>query len=231
MLYAIHGVYQRRTMTCLAAILPLFAQWAIAMPTAEVSTEVLLPPFSINWSVAPNNNSVSQLFNLREYRYCNFEIAFQRDGPRTVESLLELEKLTGDGKTVWVTKDSADAEDPVVFSDDSPEGLRRLEEGKRRGDYLARMQRSGVMIPVHLEVEAVSDGAPATKVFDKVVRTWNFAQSSVAGINRSITWMKLRPGTYRIRASTIQVTPLPLNVHTYLVVGYPPKSRALRPDE
>jgi hypothetical protein len=68
----------------------LLAQWNISAAANENSTAILRPPFSIKWSVATKENSASQVFVLSEYRYCNFEIAFHRDGPRTVESLTEL---------------------------------------------------------------------------------------------------------------------------------------------
>lgn len=188
------------------------------------------PPFLIAWNISVADSSISKIFSVTEHRYYHFQIAFQ--GAITASSTEErlkqfrdLTKFTGDGGTVWVTKESADTASPVVVS--AGIDASQLQEGISTGKYIARMEQSGVMIPVHLVVESLgASGTEKVVIYDRIVKTWNIAASSKDGILRKITSVALRPGVFRVTATTTAATAVPANIQTALRVTYRPDTRA-----
>jgi len=188
-----------------------------------------VPPFLIAWDINSADSSISKVFSVTEHRYYDFLIAFQGaiTGTSTEErlkQLRDLNKFTGDGGTVWVTKESADTDSPVVVSAGTDPG--QLQEGIRTGKYVARMQKSGVMIPVHLVVESLgTSGRDNVVVYDRIVKTWNIEAGSKDGVLRTIASVELRPGAFRVTATTAAATPVPANIRTALRVTYRPDTR------
>lgn len=228
-------VYARLASAALISVVALLSwtpAWVRAAVPPHEQAQLPRPPFSVKWNVGPRGSTASQTFVLTQYRYCHFEIAFRRiDGRREIVTDPELSRVIGDGSTVFVTRETADSDKPTIVQGYTPPnhgpGSNHIDDDGVR----ARAAHTGVMIPVHLRVELLKDGTPPVVQMDKVVRTWNFAHSSADGLNRFIAFLKLRQGRYRITAVAVQETPLPANLETFLVVTYPPKSRALWPWE
>jgi uncharacterized protein DUF5625 len=217
------------------AALIVILSWNLSLAGLDsvpsIQTEYVPPGFVVPWDIGKKDSCVSQEFRVTEYRYYSFQIAFRR-ADNSMESGRELLKFTGDGKAVMVTRETADTAEPSIYSGTTPEDLHKLNEGILRGDYVPRMERSGVMIPVHLKVEVLQDHRSSGVQFDQVVKTWNIEGSSPDGIVRMITTVKLRPGTYRVSATTVQGTSgLPPNVATLLRVSYRPETREFQPNE
>jgi hypothetical protein len=200
-------------------------------PTTAAKVEKSsVPPFLVTWNLKSADNSVTTEFVVREHRYYVFQIAFQgaitaSSSEARTQQLKEFEKFVGDGGSHWVTRESADTESPVVLS--AAMNASQLHEMMQSGEYVARMTRSGVMIPVHLVIQAqVARGANSV-LYDRIITTWNFEASSTDGILRHITSVALRPGTYKVVASTTQAISIPPNVTTLLRVSYRPDTQKL----
>jgi hypothetical protein len=95
------------------------------------------------------------------------------------------------------------------------------------GQYVARMTRSGVMIPVHRVIKAPDANGSIAILYDKTIETWNFEAGSGDGILRHITSVELRPGTYSVVATSTRAISVPPNVTTLLRVSYRPDTRKL----
>jgi hypothetical protein len=166
---------------------------------------------------------VSQEFVVTARGLYDFELVFQE--PHDLEAFRGLFYFTGDGSSVWVNRETADSDDPEIIKGNTPEAYARQQQGIRSGEYVARMAHSGVMIPVHLRIEALNRGISTAVVYDKVINTWNIRGNAPEGICRSIASVTLRSGTYRITASTTQTTTLPSNLgKTLLRVGWRPNT-------
>jgi hypothetical protein len=228
-------VYARLAGAVLVRVAPLLLwtpAWVLAAASPNEQAQLPRPPFSVKWNVGPRGGAASQTFVLTQYRAYHFEIAFRRtDGRREIVTDPELSKVIGDGSTVFVTRETADSDNPTIVrgytpGSHGPGAISSDDDGVR-----ARAAHTGVMIPVHLRVELLKDGTPPVVQMDKVVKTWNFEHSSAYGLSRFIAVLKLRQGRYRVTAVAVQETPLPANLETSLVVTYYAKSRALWPWE
>ncbi len=170
------------------------------------------------------------MFVVTEHRYYDFQIAFQGaiPGPSTeakIQQLNDFKKFVGDGGFHWVTRESADTETPVVLSEAM--NAHQQHQMMQSGQYVARMTRSGVMIPVHLVIKAREPNGFSAILYDRTIDTWNFEASSGDGILRHITSVELRPGTYWVVATSPQAIPVPPSVNTLLRVSYRPDTRKL----
>jgi hypothetical protein len=207
------------------------ASRASEQPAASTAVEESsVPPFLMAWDLKSADSSVIKVFVVTEHRYYDFQIAFQgaitaSSSEARTQQLKEFEKFVGDGGSHWVTRESADTESPVVLS--AAMNADQLQEMKQSGKYVARMTRSGVMIPVHLVIKAQGTSGSNAVLYDRTVKTWNFEASSRDGILRHITSVELRPGTYRVVASTTQAISVPPNVNTLLRVSYRPDTQKL----
>jgi hypothetical protein len=204
-----------------AGLFPQFLIGVLSLSIVPAATAVdrapqmLVPPFTAPWDIQRARTSVSRVFSLSEPRYVWFEIEFYRtDGSREIVRDPILSSIVGDGSGVYVTEASADTDDPVIVKDYVP--------GQYRPDARYRMAHTGVMIPVHMRVEAVGDSSRRV-VLNKVFKTWNFSHGAERGVSRTIGWVTLDPGTYRVTATTTQDTKLPTNLTTRFVARYPPK--------
>ena len=215
-----------------AALLSWTPAWVRAAVSPNEQAQLLRPPFSVKWNVGPKGSTVSQTFVLTQYRYFHFEIAFRRtDRRREIVTDPELSKVVGDGSSVFMSRETADSDNPTIAPGYTPPSHEPGSNHVDDDDVRLRPAHTGVMIPIHLRVELLKDGAPPVVQMDEVVKTWNFAHSSADGLNRSIASLKLRQGRYRVTAVAVRETPLPANLETVLMVTYYPKSRALRPWE
>ena len=124
---------------------------------------------------------------VKEHHYYDFQIAFQgaTTGPSSearIQQMNELKKFVGDGGFEWVTTESADTETPVVFS--QAMNAQQQHQMMQSGQYVARMTRSGVMIPVHLVIKVPDANGSIAILYDKTIETWNFEAGSGDGILR-----------------------------------------------
>ncbi|MHA6832652.1 DUF5625 family protein [Ralstonia pseudosolanacearum] len=88
----------------------------------------------------------------------------------------------------------------------------------------------GVIVPVHIQVERIGDEGGRALITDQIVNT----QSMVAGgnvITRLIINIKLKPGKYRVVATTLQESELPESIGTYLHIGFYPKATVIKDEE
>lgn len=188
------------------------------------------PPFLAVWDLRSAGSSVSKRFVVTEHRYYDFQIAFQGaiTGPSNearVRQLNEFKKFVGDGGFDWVTRESADTETPVVLSEAM--NAHQQHQMMQSGQYVARMTRSGVMIPVHLVINAPGANGSIAILYDRTINTWNFEAGSGDGILRHIASVELRPGTYAVVATSTRAISVPSKVTTLLRVSYRPDTRQL----
>ena len=189
-----------------------------------------IPPFLAAWDLKSANSSVSKMIFVKEHHYYDFQIAFQgaTTGPSSearIQQKNELKKFVGDGGFEWVTTESADTETPVVLS--QAMNAQQQHQMMQSGQYVARMTRSGVMIPVHRVIKAPDANGSIAILYDKTIETWNFEAGSGDGILRHITSVELRPGTYSVVATSTRAISVPPNVTTLLRVSYRPDTRKL----
>jgi hypothetical protein len=86
-----------------------------------------------------------------------------------------------------------------------------------------RPAHPGTIIPVHLRIEKLGTDHGDPIVIDKTFNTESMAAGYKGGYQRAIGYVKLKPGTYRLTASTLQPTTLPPDVvATFLDVMTPP---------
>jgi hypothetical protein len=229
----------RRRFTQILSSLPLVwgTRGGIAKPH---SNELTVPPgFSAKWDLQQQGSGVATEFRVTEYRIYDIVMLFHSTRkPFTVDDLKELYKFTGDGSIKAVTKDSADSDHPTVAPNRNLEDIRMRDEGLAAGQYVWIPAQPGVTIPVHVRVEAVGAVAGAAAILDKDFTTRSiqgsfpgFPPSSPGGLARPITTVKLRPGTYKLQAKSLNATSAPADVATYLTVTYRPNTRRLKRDE
>lgn len=208
--------------------------WGVSRASESAATSIVAdsstPPFLAVWNLKSANNSVSKMFIVTEHRYYDFQIAFQGaiTGPSNearIQQLNEFKKFVGDGGFDWVTRESADTETPVVLSEAM--NAHQQHQMMQSGQYVARMTKSGVMIPVHLVIKAPDANGSFAILYDETIKTWNFEASSGDGILRHIASVELRPGTYRVVATSTQAISVPPNITTLLRVSYRPDTRNL----
>jgi Domain of unknown function (DUF5625) len=188
------------------------------------------PPFVVPWDLHASSSSVTRQFSVKEYRFYGFQIAFQIEaaaGDERVAQIHELRNFLGDGSSTLVTRESADSENPVSIPADTDSV--QFNEYLKSGEYVVRMRKTGVMVPVHLLVE--SAGKMHAVVYDQTVQTWSIQSGSKDGFIRRIASIELRPGTYRVVATTTQQTTLPSFARTALRVTYRPDTRPSVPNE
>jgi hypothetical protein len=197
------------------------------------------PGFSAKWDLQAQGSEVVAEFRITEYRVYDVLMLFHSTiKPFTVDVMKELFKFTGDGSTQVVTRESADSDKPVLAPYETVKDLRARSQGISEGRYVRIPAHPGVTIPVHVRVERVGAGVSEAAMIDQDFSTRSiqgsfpgFARSSPGGLARPITTVKLRPGSYRIRASTLGATAVPADVETYLTVTYRPDTRKLRDGE
>jgi hypothetical protein len=195
------------------------------------AADTLQPPFTVPWDLGMTGNSVSRDFKVDEYRYYDFQIALQVRGPSDDKKVKALFEFAGDGKGSWVTKESADSENPVTAPVETELQAQQLQQAIREGKYVARMQKSGVMIPVHVVLETLQSDPAHQVSYDRTIKTWNIEGGSPDGLLRHIDSIKLRPGVYRITAATVQAIPTPTAIQASLRVAFRPETKTLNPSE
>lgn len=229
----------RRRFTQVLSSLPLVWRTRRGIATAH-SNELKVPPgFSAKWDLQPQGSEVATEFRVTEYRFYDIVMLFHSTRkPFTADDLQELYKFTGDGSIKAVTQESADSDNPSVAPTRNPEDIRMRDEGLAAGKNVWTPARPGVTIPVHVRIEAVGAVAGATAMLDQDFSTRSiqgsfpgFSPSSPGGLARPITTVKLRPGTYKLQAKSLNATTVPADVETYLTVTYRPNTRRLKNDE
>ena len=214
---------------CMALMSPVVSGASESAATS-IGADSYIPPFLAVWDLKSANSTVSKRFVVTAHRYYDFQIAFQGaiTGPSNearIEQFNEFKRFVGDGGSEWVTKESADTDTPVVLSEAMD--AHQQHQMMQSGQYVARMTRSGVMIPVHLVIKASDANGSIAILYDKTIKTWNFEAGSGDGILRHITSVELRPGTYSVLATCSRAIAVPPHVTTLLRVSYRADSRQL----
>jgi uncharacterized protein DUF5625 len=188
------------------------------------ATPILPYLFELPWDVSKFPSVVTQEFKVTEYYPYNFFLRFMPPHiPMGLPTFHEMQKFTGDGSygpydtknRKWVTWRTTEEEKQAFAG---------IESGKYEGRY----GHPGTRIPVHLKIERLgtSNGNPV--VIDKTFDTGSTAGGYKGGLQRTIGYVKLKPGKYRLTASTLQPTTLPPDiVATFLDVMTPPDTNPL----
>ena len=193
---------------------------------------ISVPPFIIPWDIALGNGAIVGEFNVTQYRYYDFQIAMrQKEGTRREITTKELVEFAGRGTSEWVTKESADSDNPVVAPANIAADSERFQRDIREGKYVVRGQKLGVMIPVHLIVEKAGVEPAYAVLYDRTIETWNIEGGSKDGLLRHIDSVKLRAGKYRFKITTTQAILVPSYIQTSLRVTFRPEMRILESDE
>ena len=199
-------------------LLILLAGWPGSL-FAQVAKSAPRIPLVLKWDIRPANSQIEKEFLVTEYRNYYVYVAFNKGGPFDVSAL---RKFTGGGGSQIVTKDSL----PVVVINRSAEEMRRSLELIDKGVYEWR-QDVGVVMPVHMVLEKLDDDRNATQATMLVDETFN-TDRECFGLDRAITEVALKPGTYRIKLRTLQETHLPSGAVSSLVIAYRPQTRVLK---
>jgi len=203
----------RRILAGLVALFPWMTTTACA-----TSSDVKLPPgFTIKWNIAPKDSLVEQEFVVTKDCWVRFDIKFSSTRPPgdPIGELERMKKFIGTGSSWIVTKESANTDHPEVVIARTPEEVQRRDEGVAKGIYVYKAGPS-VIVPVRIRIEQVDSAGTTTVHTDKLVDTENFDAAGSGGLFRKITLVNLKPGKYRVRASTTRDSALPPDIETFL---------------
>lgn len=111
---------------------------------------------------------------------------------------------------------------PVAWDDKAHQEWRK---DRRAVDLI-----DAIDIPIHIQVQKINEAGDVSVLIDQDARTEpKFTGGDV--LTRHIATVKLRPGKYKVIASTLQETVLPEGVGTYLHIGFYPKSTTFNDNE
>lgn len=192
--------------------------------SANAASIVTLPdPLELEWDISKENSTLEQIFLVKKYfaydiflRFVNFS--------RTKDQFSDVEKFTGYGSRSpydlvhhkWVTWEAYRQMNPLV----------------QKGAYQVRYDRPGTIIPIHIKIEKIDDQKNSTPLVDQTFNTEGSDNGYKGGLHRKITFIRLKPGNYKLTASTMQKTVLPPDIFkVFLDVIPPPDSYPLPENE
>jgi len=221
----------------LALLLPLFAQAELAVPTIP-------PARAFKWDISRANSTIVHEFVVKDYRMYGLHLAFggldateadgyvressdqswrKQLGRDSVEPPYDgpLSKFLGTG-TYGVFTNEPNNLKPVIPKTIAE--VQQRDELLRQGVYVTKLTNPGVIVPIHVRLEKLDtpDTTPV-QIFDRVVETAGLEGGGYL-LTRKITkgvGLPLKPGKYRISATTLRDSPVPTGIGTYLLISVP----------
>lgn len=212
----------KKILSFISIIVCLSSSYAKASPE-----ELQELPLTKPWDASRKDNTLVQEFTVPHGIFnpvigAKFSIVFNdASGERSMSRFQELEKFTGDGSGRFVTKESADSDNPVDVPRLTPEEEKALANGQvvtqhglpYEGVSIFSKKGAGTIIPVHIVIEELGGEIPKT-IRDQVINT----KGIYAGLTREITYQKLEPGIYKLTLTPMQNIALPEDVSTSLII-------------
>ena len=204
-------------------------------------------PFELSWDLAHKNSSIVQDFLVTEDRSYQFQISFkclaQDQNSTCPEVLKNLRSFVGEGGHRYITRESQGTDRPIQVPQHTREEQEFLKQkghlvggssicvigeherlARRPPGIVVEMVPDGVIIPVHLRIEQINSIGTASVHTDEVWETVGVSGHRSNELIRPITSIRLKPGRYRLHATTTVETTIPNDIEARLMATWNPKA-------
>ncbi|MDR3410204.1 MAG: DUF5625 family protein [Formivibrio sp.] len=209
----------RRTLIFVMGLFP----WLLKNASA-VGPEISTAPCSFPFDASQNGSVLDVQFRVKDYRNYIFTLEFHHQGGDEGMRVLQ---LVGDGTYKLYTRESADTDHPATpVVPNTVEGVQRVNEGLRTGEFVRRPTDFSGAIPIHLRISR-SDSQALEIITDETIQTLGHFAGGGGSIDRMITVEALKPGLYRLQANTTQDSPRFVGIPIKLGITYNAKAMPL----
>lgn len=210
-------------MACFFSFLCL-PQWACTRLFPHSNIPTVPPAQNFKWDISQKNSRIEQVFFVKEYRTYCFSIGFS-------------------SSVAWDYKEHQEwRKDPRVwdFYGEAVMGTYKNANGvltkvmDKTGILIPVVDPSvkgGVIIPAHLQVQSLDEtDRVITTLLDATVNAQAILWYAYV-VPKLMAMVKLRPGKYRVTATTLQETILLEGMGAYLNIAFHPNSTTFNDDE